>query len=384
MRTTSAKDILIDTIKTLEFMLPFGRSGEPLTQAASSLLGSEAFLKSNNVLDAKFMVSWFVPPLLLGALRFPDSGFAESFLGSLSIDKHAGLWVGLDSAFCGLLLRAFDRAFPEHPPLLVGHAFNIYPEIVKLYNCAPTNTDNATQMLHDLYGRNGSKFLARMQQSPVHLLATTAVDKIEDNVSRNFLRRCYERAGFVVTEASSSAPHILEVDSAISSSEVSVSPPIPVPAILATGWERYHDRYCRLMSDRTFQGPADVFITKEAKKLATQIKSAGFPVENPIRNYSTPNVPDALSGHRDILNVLIQRRAILRWAQVCELRRDDNPKSDKRSMFLQALGYGIGNLESYSNYFNAIGLKMENLFEPDKSGFFSEELAWLKSFRTRR
>lgn len=246
------------------------------------------------------------------------------------------------------------------------------------------STHDAVRLLTVHCGNGREKMLDYLGRSRLHQLYADTAKKLKAVAHNDFAREHYEKYGFIATDVSVCEVLPMSSSSTKIGTNVLLPDPIPIRAKFATGWKDYHGRYSRLMGESALSDLASKFIGKMARKLAKQIEDIGFPEKDPIRNYTAPGIPIGLAGHGDIIDVLIQRRAIIRWAQVCELRRDDKAKSANRKRFFQRMGYGTRNLESYSNYFNAIGLKLENLYVPDEFGFFPEELTWLRSFRTRK
>lgn len=264
----------------------------------------------------------------------------------------------------------------------IGIAYSVFDNTGK--ELLLGSTHDAVRLLTVHCGNGREKMLNYLGRSKLHELYADSAEKLKAVAHNDFAREHYEKYGFIVTEVLVDEDLLLSETSAQSGTNVFMPDQIQIPANMATGWGDYHDRYSRLIGESVLSDIASKFIDKMARKLAKRIKDVGFPEKDPIRNYTSPDVPKGLAGHGDIIDVLIQRRAVLRWAQVCELRRVDKAKSQNRKRFFQQMGYGTGNLESYSNYFNAIGLKLENLYAPDESGFFPEELTWLASFRTRK
>lgn len=382
-KSLSVKDLVPSVQKTIRYILT---SSYWTAAMANESLWSLDFLKGDDqdaVLSSKFLLEWFAPSILVSALLFPEESGAFAVVEAGHVFDWGTVFKECNVQTCANILRALDQTYPDHPPILFGHILNMYANIVGAYGTAPLDFDGMLKVFSELYDPKANNVRNRLQKSLLHLQAQSVVDKVEAPEAKNFLRGCYERSGIIITDEFCTLLGTSKIKSSISAEQVNVAP-LPIPSNMAKGWEKYHDRYSRLNSIETLAIAADKFIAKESRALVGQIKEATFTEKNPLRSYTSPHVPKDLSGHGDIIDVLIQRRAVLRWAQVCELRRDDKANSRKRTSFFQSMGYGSTNLDSYSNYFHSIGLKLENLVEPDESGFFPEELAWLKSFRTRK
>lgn len=377
-KSLSAGDLITDIRKTLRYLLPQGHMIEYMTSADLWNFGVKADDAYVLLLDAKLLIDWLVPPLIAGAFLATQDGEVLAVLESFNLFNKARAMGELDLAFCTKLTRLIDKLQPDHPPILFGHVINIYFDIIGAHGSIPPTIEELQKVTEDMYFTDSSNACSRLQKSLLHVHAQSVVEKVESDSTKNFLRGCYERSGIIITDE-----FCTQLGDSKIKSLVAVTL-LPIPSNMAKGWEKYHDRYSRLNSIDTLAIAANKFIAKESRALVGQIKEMTFTEKNPLRNYKSPHVPKDLSGHGDIIDVLIQRRAILRWAQVCELHRDDKANGKKRTSFFLSMGYGSTNLDSYSNYFHSIGLKLENLVEPDESGFFREELSWLKSFRTRK
>lgn len=199
-KSLSVDNLITDVRKTARYLLPQGHLTEYWTSAELWSFRIKEDDAEDVLLDTKFLLDWFAPPLILWAIRMSEDDAVRAVLESLNLFNKAKALRGLDLEFCTKLLRSLDQLQPDRPPILFGHVTNIYFDIIAAHGSIPSDIEGLQQVIEELYMSMKSNPRDRLQKSLLHSQAQFVIDKAETDDAKSFLIRCYERSGILVTD----------------------------------------------------------------------------------------------------------------------------------------------------------------------------------------
>lgn len=198
------KELIVDAVKALDFMLPTEILAEHIAKEDIWFLKGTWGEDHDLGLAAKIIADWYIPVVLVSLFEFPNDKWGNPLLSLGDSLRLGGRLGNISSESCLRILHAFDTVFPEHESLPIGFIVAVHADVKEIYGRIPASFDEACQMVRELYTRDDSIAGVgngrALQDTVDHVLVMTSSDN-----ARAFLANRYSRSGYFTPSANESS-----------------------------------------------------------------------------------------------------------------------------------------------------------------------------------